>query len=369
MTTTNDLRILWVPPCEPGYLWDITDNPDWRRCNHEILGQLCCAGGGFFQCDFTYVDQAVAQCAPDIGIFLLPNPAQHYVDSPAPDSLEAIADIRRAIYALHERGVPVATVLSDYGGDILHAPTTVAVAYAKLLDNFDAILASTNVMRRAMPYFTNTPTYDWREPSELCLRMLGRPRPDRPRDLIAMVRHAAELPYHARGGTIHNYVVLKALLERFPQYTGFCVGPLGTSDGVETDEYLEHLGIADKVMPPIREFRPWEESIELLSRSKLAIHMEGEDTRSNFLYEAAACGVPIVTTRLPIAAQYLNVGQDTIDEWAIPEAIATGMELLSDETCWERESRRLFAVSKSLDLDMSRHTLHSIIQRYEESRT
>ena len=194
--------------------------------------------------------------------------------------------------------------------------------------------------------------------------MMGRDRPDGERDLIVIVRSAAERPHTPCAGTPFNYLVLREILKRFPQYTGWAVAPLTR---IRVDPFLNYFGLTDKMVPFIREFRPWEESIELLSRSKLAIHMEGITSRSNFLLECAACGVPAITTDLPESANFLGIKHGIPNELAFTEAVATGRNLLEDSTLWRMESERLFKASKVDILAQCEWTLRKIIDDYRKA--
>lgn len=354
---SNTLRILLLrdyPAKE--FIWDFSDGPEYRRTHVEVTTQLCQGeGGGWWTCDMAYAAEAADQCKPDIAITLL---ADFDTDSTAPAEMQ-----ERICDQLHERSIPVVTMLMD-SACFMAGPSVACIALAKALAKFDAIVTINVELRDALHHFTDTPAYVWIEGSEVCRRMQHREYPEGERNLIAMVRFHSERPNWRWSGSIYNYMVLKGILDRFPNYTAFAIapGPAGP------DPFLDYLGIADRVIPPAPgdEFRPWDDSIALLCRSKLAIHMDAGATRSHFLVEAAACGVPAITNALPHSARYLGQGGAVPTEWAFDEAILLATRLLTDKSRWRRASESVFQLSKNCGMASQRWALESIIANYKE---
>lgn len=353
----DNLRILFATTYDNRqHIWDETANAPDRRQYYEINAGLCQGDGGLFiTSDYEMVPQALAQYPLDVAMFMLPICRVEHEH-------ERIPDVIQAVQACQAARVPAVTVMADDCEPSLHGHSNNAVEYVKMLNQFDALLTPGDEIHHGMGYIATPPRYRWTAASEVCRMMKDQPYPDGARDLIVFVRHHAEHAGCSWGGTIHNYYVLKALLEAFPQYTGVALCPMREFD---SDVYLDFLGIADRVLPATKDYRPWEEIIHILSRSKLAVHMEFGPTRSQFLLECAACGVPIIGTNTPQSARFLGVG-DTHSGWMFEPVITAGMTYLSDQSLWDIESHRLFMMAKARDLTLAKRTLDRILQKYRE---
>ena len=347
----RDLRMLRVIANEATGIWDLSENPPDRRVNYEAIGQACVEGGCFVTCAAGESAKAADMYHPDLAEFLMADPPEY----------SRLWSIVEDVRALHDRGIPCVTTGQDWPTFMWQSAANVIV-YQQALDEFDAILVP-DTERHVFPHVTRTPAYHWMRPSEMCRYMHDRPYPDGPRDLIAIVRFHEQHVGCSWGGSIQNYLVAKPILEAFPELTGWALCAMWDCD---IDPYLVHMGIQDRFLPPTPEFRPWEEAAELLSRTKLAIHMEYPSTRSQFLVECAACGVPIVTTRYPDSAALLSVPHQLVNDNAIDEAVHVGMGYLTNDEDWLMESKRLFAVSKRFDIDDNLALLRRIIARFKE---
>jgi len=354
----HDLRVLHVqafPPHQHGTWWDLTSFPEDHRCHWGVSAAVSLEGGFWGECDLAYVRETAQACNPQL-IYL------GFPDAWTNAHLPEVPRLHMAIDAAHSLGLPVLSYLEPDQLDFLFSDSALAVEFTKLLDKLDGILVCADGPMALLPHITSTPLYWWERCSEVCRQLAGSPYPDGPRDLIAVVAFHSGWPGRRCGGTIHNYLVLKPLLERHPDLTLWALKGL---HGTE-DPYIDYLGLRGRCLPAYsysRGLRPWRDIIAMLHRTKLAVHLEAYDSRSQFLLECAACGVPCVTNACPQAAKYLEIGRQVRTMWDIGAAIEYGSLLLDDHIAWETESRRLFAASKANDITMTDRIFRAVIAR------
>ena len=295
--------------------------------------------------------EAVDMYQPDLVITSL-------LDENREGSHEQLRQLIAEVPALREKGIIVATDVGEGNGLFFNQSIPFVTLTFQALAAHDFIFYVDDAIAHALPLITTTPIYHWREGCELCSLRLDAPYPETERSFITVLNYYSARQGHSRGG-VQNYVIARELLKRFPQYQLRIASSLFQPE-VRTDELLDHMGL--QAVPPPEEFT-WQEYTEVLTHSALFIHMDMLPSRGQPILEAASCGTPIITTRAPAPAQALHIG--VANGFALTDAVEVGTRLLSDEASWDRESHRLFALSKAFTLEYTRCQLDRVIRHYQ----